>query len=257
MYDAVIVAISRGGKQIEDSMSNVILQEGDTLLLETDPQFYMKNKNSQDFHLISQLEDAATPRYDKAILSCVVLVGMIIAATFFGTGMFRAAAVAAAILIATRCITFTQAYRSVDMQVLLVIIAAFGIGRAMEKTGAASFIAHQMVGLGGGSPWIALSMLYLTTSILTEMVTNNAAALILWPISLAMATQMGVDWTPYAFAIMMGASASFATPIGYQCNMMVYGPGGYRFSDFLKIGIPMNIAGWIICSLLIPMIWPF
>ena len=257
MYDAVIVAISRGGKQIEGSMSDVILQEGDTLLLETSPQFYMQNKNSQDFHLISQLEDSAAPRYDKAILSCVVLVGMIVAATFFGTGMFRAAAVAAAILLATRCITFSQAYRSVDMQVLLVIIAAFGIGRAMEKTGAAAFIAHQMVGLGGGNPWIALSMLYLTTSILTEMVTNNAAALILWPISLAMANQMGVDWTPYAFAIMMGASASFATPIGYQCNMMVFGPGGYRFSDFLKIGVPMNIAGWIICSILIPMIWPF
>jgi di/tricarboxylate transporter len=257
LYDAVIVAISRGGNQLSGSLGNVILEEGDTLLLETNPQFYLRNKNSQDFHLISQLEESAAPRYDKAVLACVVLVGMIFSATFFGIGMFTASAIAAAVLLITRCITFSQAYKSVDMQVLLVIIAAFGIGKAMEKTGAAAFIANFMVGLGGGSPWMALSMLYITTSILTEMVTNNAAALILWPISLAMANQMGVDWTPFAFAIMMGASASFATPIGYQCNMMVFGPGGYRFSDFLKIGIPMNLFGWIICSILIPIIWPF
>lgn len=257
LYDAVVVAISRAGVQLSGSMSSVVLEEGDTLLLETNPQFYLRNKNSQDFHLISQLEESAAPRYDKAILSCVVMLSMIVGATFFDIGMFTAAAIAAAVLLATRCITFSQAYKSVDMQVLLVIIAAFGIGKAMEKTGAAAFIATQMVSLGGGSPWIALSMLYLTTSILTEMVTNNAAALILWPISLAMANQMGVDWTPFAFAIMMGASASFATPIGYQCNMMVFGPGGYRFSDFLRIGIPMNIIGWAICSILIPIIWPF
>jgi len=100
-------------------------------------------------------------------------------------------------------------------------------------------------------------MLYLTTSILTEMVTNNAAALILWPIAMSMAGQMDVSFVPFAFAIMMGASASFATPIGYQCNMMVYGPGGYRFSDFLKIGVPMNIIMWLVASTLIPRIWPF
>jgi di/tricarboxylate transporter len=257
IYDAVVVAISRGGKQITGSLGNVVLEEGDTLLLETNPSFYERNKNSQDFHLISQLEESATPRYNKAILSCVVMVGMIFCATFFDVGMFKAAVVATAILMATRCITFSQAYKNLDMQVLLVIIAAFGIGKAMEKTGAAAFIATQMVSLGGGSPWMALSMLYITTSILTEMVTNNAAALILWPIAYAMATQMGVSWTPFAFAIMMGASASFATPIGYQCNMMVFGPGGYRFSDFLKIGIPMNLIAWVIMSILIPLIWPF
>jgi di/tricarboxylate transporter len=257
LYDAVVVAISRGGEQIQGSLGDVLLKEGDTLLLETNPDFYARNKNSQDFHLISQLEESAAPRYNKAILSVVVLVGMIFVATFFDVGMFKASVVAAAILLATRCITFTQAYKSVDMQVLLVIIAAFGIGKAMEKTGAAEFIATQMVSLGGGSPWMALSMLYITTSILTEMVTNNAAALILWPIAYAMATQMGVSWTPFAFAIMMGASASFATPIGYQCNMMVFGPGGYRFSDFLKIGIPMNLIAWVIMSVLIPMIWKF
>jgi len=257
IYDAVLVGLSRGGKQIKDSLGSVILQEGDTLLLETHPLFYLRNKDSNEFHLISQLQESSAPRYNKAIFAMVVLLGMVVAASAGGVGMFQAACVAAAILMITRCITVSQAYRSVDMQVLLVIIAAFGIGRAMEKTGAAAFIARQMVGLAGGNPHFVLSMLYLTCSILTEMVTNNAAALILWPIAYSMAGQMQVSYVPFAFAIMMGASASFATPIGYQCNMMVYGPGGYRFSDFLRIGIPMNMVMWLVASTLIPMIWPF
>jgi di/tricarboxylate transporter len=257
IYDAVLVALSRGGRQIKDSLGGVVLQEGDTLLLETHPLFYLRNKDSNEFHLISQLEESSAPRYNKAIFAMLVLLAMVILASVGGIGMFKAAVFAAAVLLITRCITASQAYRSVDMQVLLVIIAAFGIGRAMEKTGAAAMIAKQMVGLVAGNPHLVLSMLYLTCSILTEMVTNNAAALILWPIAMSMATQMGVNFLPFAFAIMMGASASFATPIGYQCNMMVYGPGGYRFSDFLRIGVPMNIIMWIVASTMIPFIWPF
>ncbi|NQU23043.1 MAG: TRAP transporter large permease subunit [Candidatus Nealsonbacteria bacterium] len=171
--------------------------------------------------------------------------------------MFKAATIAAAALLITRCMTPVQALRSIDAQVLLVIVAAFGIGNAMQITGAAEFIAVQLIGLGGGNPWLVLSIIYITTSILTEMVTNNAAALLLFPIAMATSNQMGISPTPFVFAIMMGASASFATPIGYQCNMMVYGPGGYRFKDFLKIGVPMNLLMWLVASLLIPLIWPF
>ncbi len=257
VYDAVVVAVSRGGNQIKGTIGNIVLQEGDTLLLETHPSFYMRHRRSQHFHLISQLEDSSAPRHSKALFSIAVLLSMVLLASITSMGMFRAAALAAAVLMITRCITPSQAMRSVDMQVLLVIIAAFGIGNAMQKTGAAEFIARQAVGLVAGNPWLVLSMLYLTTSILTEMVTNNAAALILFPIAMAMAGQMDVNFTPFVFAIMMGGSASFATPIGYQCNMMVYGPGGYRFSDFLKIGVPMNIAMWIVASILIPTVWPF
>lgn len=257
IYNAVVVAVSRGGNQLKGTIGNIVLQEGDTLLLETHPSFYMRHRRSQHFHLISQLKDSSAPRHGKAIFSVAVLIGMVLLASVAGLGMFKSAAIAAAVLMITRCITPSQAMRSVDMQVLLVIIAAFGIGKAMEITGAAEFIAKTMVGLAAGNPWMVLSLLYLTTSILTEMVTNNAAALILFPISMAMADQMGVNFAPFVFAIMMGASASFATPIGYQCNMMVFGPGGYRFSDFLKIGVPMNLTMWIVASILIPLIWPF
>jgi len=257
LYDSVIVAVSRAGSQIKGTIGNIVLQSGDTLLLETHPSFYVRHRNSRDFYLISQLEESSSPRHNKAIFSVMVLIGMVLLASFGGIGMFKSSIIAATILLITRCITPPQALRSIDTQVLLVIIAAFGIGKAMEITGAAGFIAAQAVGLGHGNPWLILAALYLTTSILTEMVTNNAAALILFPIAMATANQMGVNVTPYIFAIMMGASASFATPIGYQCNMMVFGPGGYRFSDYLKIGIPMNLIMWITASILIPIIWPF
>ena len=257
IYDAVVVAVSRGGRRIKGSIGDVVLQAGDTLLLETHPSFYYRHRNSQAFYLISQLEDSSAPRHNKAILAILVLLGMVTLASFGGVGMFKAAVIAATVLLITRCMTPVQALRSIDVQVLLVIVAAFGIGNAMQITGAAEFIAVQLIGLGGGNPWLVLSIIYITTSILTEMVTNNAAALLLFPIAMATSNQMGVSPTPFVFAIMLGASASFATPIGYQCNMMVYGPGGYRFKDFLKIGVPMNLLMWLVASLLIPLIWPF
>jgi di/tricarboxylate transporter len=256
IYDAVVVAVSRAGRRIDGTIVGIVLQAGDTVLMETHPSFYLRHKNSRDFYLISQLEDSSAPRHNRAIFAIVVLLGMVALASIGGLGMFKAAVIAAAVFLVTRTLTPAQALRSIDVQVLLVIVAAFGIGNAMQKTGAAEFIATKMVGLAEGNPWLVLSMLYITTSILTEMVTNNAAALILFPISMAMAGQMEVNVTPFVFAIMMGASASFATPIGYQCNMMVYGPGGYRFSDFLKIGVPMNLLMWLLASVLIPTIWP-
>ena len=257
VYNAVVVAVSRGGERLSTSIGDIVLEAGDTLLLETHPSFYVQHRNSKDFFLISQLDDASSPRHDKAILAILILLSMVGLAAFEVLDMFMAASLAAAALLLTRCITPAQALRSIDGQVLLVIVAAFGIGAAMEKTGAAKMIAMELVGLVKGNPWLVLSVMYAVTSLLTEMVTNNAAALILFPIALSTATQMGVSPMPFAIAIMMGASASFATPIGYQCNMMVYGPGGYRFTDFLRIGVPMNIIMWITASILIPMIWPF
>lgn len=257
IYDAVVVAVSRGGHQIKGTIGNIVIQAGDTLLLETHPSFYERHRNSKDFYLVSQLEESSSPRHNKSIFTTLVLIAMVSLAAFEVLDMFQASVIAAAILLITRSITPSQAMRSLDMQVLLVIIAAFGIGSAMEITGAAKYIAENLISLAQGNPWLVLSIMYITTSILTEMVTNNAAALLMFPIAMASASGMGVSVTPYVFAIMMSASASFATPIGYQCNMMVYGPGGYKFSDFLRIGVPMNLLNWGICSFLIPMIWPF
>ena len=257
IYNAVVVAISRNGHQIKQSIGDVVIRVGDTLLLESPPSFYTRHRNSKDFYLVSQLEETAAPRHGKAILASLILLAMVGLAASGIMGMLNAAALAAAALLLTGCLTTSQAVRSIDWQVLFVIVSAFGIGKAMQVTGAAEVIATQLVGLVEGNPWLVLAVLYGVTSLMTELVTNNAAALILFPIAMSTAGQMDVSIQPFAIAIMLGASASFATPIGYQTNMMVYGPGGYHFTDFLKIGVPMNILMLLTASLLIPVMFPF
>ena len=257
VYNAAVVAVSRSGAQIRGSIGDVVLHTGDTLLLESRPSFYTRHRNSRDFFLISRLEESSPIRHTRAILSMVILITMVVLAATGTMGMLNAAALAATALLMTRCLTPVEAMRSIDWQVLLVIIAAFGIGKAMQITGAAELIASSLVGLVQNSPWLVLGIIYGCTSLFTELITNNAGALLMYPIAMATAQQMGVSVMPFTIAIMMGASASFATPIGYQTNMMVFGPGGYRFADFLKIGVPMNLLMLVVATLLIPLFWPF
>ncbi len=256
-YAAAVIGISREGRRIEQSIADSKLQAGDSLLIEAAPSFRLRHRHSRDFFLISQLDDSSPPRFTKAWLAFGILLGMIALASSGVMGMLNAAAIAAALLLMTRCLTTAQAMRSVDWQVLLVIVAAFGIGKAMQITGAAAAIAHSLTGLVGDNPWAVLMVIYALTSLFTEVITNNAGALLMFPIALSVSQQMGVNMMPFTIAIMMGASASFATPIGYQTNMMVYGPGGYRFADYLKIGVPMNVLMCLVASALIPFIWPF
>jgi di/tricarboxylate transporter len=257
IYNAVVIAVSRSGHHLKGSIGDIVIQDGDTLLLESHPSFYTRHRISKDFFLISQLEDSSPPRHKKAILAFGILITMVGLATTGVMSMLNAAALAAGLLLVTRCMVCSQAMRSIDWQVLLVIISAFGIGKAMQKTGAAEMIATSLVGMVQGNPWLVLAVIYACTSLFTELITNNAGALLMFPIAMSTSVQMDVNLLPFVIAIMMGASASFATPIGYQTNMMVFGPGGYRFSDFLKIGIPMNLLMWLTASLLIPIIWPF
>lgn len=257
IYNAAVVAVSRSGHQLKGPIGDVVIRVGDTLLLETTSSFYTRHRNSRDFYLISQRKDSTPINHKKAFLAFLILVTMVVLASSGMMGMLNAAALAAGALLVTRCTTPAQVMRSIDWQVLLVIIAAFGIGEAMKITGAAEMIASTLVGLVKGSPWLVLAVIYGCTSLFTEVITNNAGALLMFPIAMATAEKMGVNPMPFTVAIMMGASASFATPIGYQTNMMVYGPGGYRFSDYLKIGIPMNLLMLVVASLLIPFFWPF
>jgi di/tricarboxylate transporter len=145
----------------------------------------------------------------------------------------------------------------VDWSVLIVIGAALGLGQALETSGAANTIAQNLIRFAGGNPWIVLLVVCFVTTLFTEMITNNAAAVLVFPIALSSAQSLGVNFMPFIMAIMVGASASFSTPIGYQTNLMVYGPGGYRFTDYLRIGIPLNLLIMAISVTLTPLIWPF
>jgi di/tricarboxylate transporter len=186
------------------------------------------------------------------------LIGMVTLSACGILDILKAAILAAVILIVSKCITVVEARRSIELNVLIVIAAALGISKALEKTGAAGFLArHVIETVHDMGPIGLLAAIYLVTSIMTELITNNAAAALIFPIAMAVAGQQGLNPMPFAVAIAVAASASFATPIGYQTNLMVYGPGGYRFTDFLKLGIPLNLLFMIVALIVIPMVWGF
>jgi len=160
------------------------------------------------------------------------------------------------LMLLTGCLSVSQAEKSLDMPVLLTIAAWFALGAALQKTGVAALLADTVVALSGGRPWLLLVLTYATVSLLTETITNNAAAVIMVPLVLAVTQQAGLNPEPFMFAIMIAASASFATPLGYQTNLMVYGPGGYRFSDFLRAGIPMNLLVGAVAITVLLLGWP-
>jgi di/tricarboxylate transporter len=160
-------------------------------------------------------------------------------------------------MIVTRCCRVAEARRSVDWEVLLAIAASFAIGKGLEVSGAASVMAGGMIGLAGSDPWLSLAVLYAVTLIVTELITNNAAAALMFPLALSTAAGLGVNYMPFIITIMMAASAGFATPMGYQTNLMVYGPGGYRFSDYLKIGVPLDILVGVVTVAITPFVFPF
>lgn len=140
--------------------------------------------------------------------------------------------------------------------VLVVIAASLALGISLENTGAAEFVAHQLIALAGGNPFLTLAMVYLVTMLLTEMITNNAAAVLVFSVAMSAAEQLGVDFKPFAMCIMMAASACFSTPIGYQTNLMVMAPGGYRFSDYPRVGIPLNLLMWCVTVPIAAWVWP-
>ncbi len=256
-YDAVVIAVARNGERLPGKMGDIVLKPGDILLLETRLSFQKQNKNSRDFLLISELTHAKLPRHDKAWLAMGILSAMVLTAALGILPMLHAALVAAILMIATGCTGVNSARASIDWNVLVVIGAAMGIGAAMSISGAALGVAHAWLALAGNHPWLALIAVYTITSMMTEVITNNAAAVLIFPIALAAAESMGVSPWPYIACIMMAASASFATPIGYQTNLMVYGPGGYRFSDYARIGVVLNLTLGVVAVILAPLIWPF
>lgn len=256
-YDAVVLAVSRNGERLEGKIGDIRLQPGDTLLLEAGDAFLEQQRSSRDFYLVSSIPDSQPIRHEKAPLALVILVGMVVLATFGWMSMLKAAVLAAIAMVVLGCCSPVRALRSIEWSVLLVIAAALGLGKALEVTGAAETIALTFIQLAGDNPWVALVVVYGITTMLTEMITNNAAAALMFPISLALAESLGVNFMPYVIAIMIGASASFMTPIGYQTNLMVYGPGGYKFTDFVRIGLPLNLTFWAITVTLTPLVFPF
>lgn len=256
-YNAAVIAVARNGEQLRQKIGDIELKAGDTLMLLAHHSFVDRQRNSRDFYLVSSVDGYQPPRHNKAGIALLILVAMVGSVTFGWLSMLKAAMLGAAAMLITRCTSSSVARRDVDWMVLITIAASFGIGEALEKTGGAAHIAEMLNSFGAGDAFIALVTIYVITVIFTELITNNAAAALMFPIALATAKALGVDPMPFVIAILFAASASFATPIGYQTNLMVMGPGGYRFTDYFRAGIPITILVGIITLTLIPMFWSF
>ncbi|MCU0880426.1 MAG: SLC13 family permease [Pirellulaceae bacterium] len=256
-YNAVVVAVARNGQRLHQKIGDIEVHAGDVLLVEAHPSFADQHKNSRDFFLVSAVDQSNPRRHELALVAVGLLVAMVVLVSLGFVSMLVAAMVTAGLMIGLRCLSIDAARRSIDWEVLLAIAASFALGLALEKTGAAKMIAQSTIALGGGSPWVTLAIIYFVTLVVTELITNNAAAALMFPFALAIANSLEVSYLPFVIAVMMAASAGFATPIGYQTNLMVYGPGGYRFSDYLKVGIPLDLLVMAVTVILAPLVFPF
>ena len=259
VYGAVVIAISRNGARIENvKLGTVTLKEGDVLLLETKEAFMNAYGSSREFLLVRRIEDSEPVRHERAPIAGMILLGVILTATFqpFGFEMFHAALLGAGLMIATRCCTGAQARRALNVRMIFVIAGSIALGLALEKSGTAAYFAGQLVAWSQGNMLATIACLYFATFVLTELLSNATAAALVFPIAMQAATAESGGFDPKyaAIIVMIGASASFATPIGYQTNLMVQGPGGYRFSDYMKIGIPLGLLTGVVA---VAAIWFF
>jgi len=257
LYGAAIISISREGGRIPGKVGDIVFRPGDTLLVEAGSNFADKHRYSRDFLLVSALQDSAPPDFGRAPLALGILILMIAVATAEWVPLFEASFIAAGLMVATGCLTMQIATRSIEYHIVAGIAASFAMGVALTQSGAAAMIGDGLVSLAAGNPYLVLAALYLVTVIVTELITNNAAGVLMFPIAISVAEAAGVGYMPFVVAVMVAASCGFITPIGYQTNLMVYGPGGYRFMDFVRFGLPLNFICGIITLLVVPKVWPF
>ena len=257
-YHVLVLAVHRGGGAIlERDFANLELEAGDTLLLQGEEPAIQRLELDDDFLLLTPVQHQPRRR-SKRHLAIALAVAVVVLATVGVLPIAALSLIAAVLCVLTRCLDPHEAYQAIEWRIVMLIFGMLSLGLAMEKTGGADLIAEGLLHLtAGASPWLLLSLVLLLTSLLTEFLSNNAVAVLLTPVVIQLAEEMGVDARPFVMTVVLGASASFATPIGYQTNTLVYGAGGYRFSDFLRVGLPMNLIVWLLGSLLIPWLWPF
>ena len=255
-YGVYPIAVHRRDQNIASKLDEVVVRVGDTLLLEGAPEDIQRLAADMELVDVSQ-PSARAYRRSHAPLAIVALLAIVIMAAFGVAPILLLSIVAVALVLITRCIDAEEAFSFIDGRLLALIFSMLAIGAALNASGAVALIVNAVAPLLSGlPPFLLVWAIYLLTSILTELVSNNAVAVVVTPVAIGLADALGIDARPLVIAVMVAASASFATPIGYQTNTLVYGPGGYRFTDFMRVGIPLNISMGLLASALIPMIWP-
>lgn len=255
LYGVYVLAIHRRGENVTNT-DDIRFDVGDTVLLEGPARGMRQLFDDGILNNLTETTERAMRR-GKAPIAIVALVSVMGLAALGVLPISALALIAATSVVALGCLDHQEAYRAIRWDILMLIFGMLALGTAMEKTGAASLLVGHLAGLTGGmGPLAVLAVLYLVTSFLTEIMSNNAAAILLTPIAIGLGSQLGIDPRPFVVAVMFAASASFATPIGYQTNTLVYSAGGYKFSDFLKIGVPLNLVMFAASMIVIPMFWP-
>ena len=257
VFRATALAVRHRGQLFNQGFADTPLKAGDAILVEIRKENYPELISNKNFVIVSDIE---TPRYrkDKIIPALAVIAGVIISASLGILPIMVGAIIGAVILIIAGCITLEEAYDAIDWKVIFLLGGIISLGLALEKTGAAKYVSDGiLLFMGGWGPVAVVAALYLMTSLLTETMSNNATAVLLAPVAISTAVTMNLSPTPFLMAIAFAASASFMTPVGYQTNTMIYGVGRYKFSDFIKVGAPLNLLFWVLATILIPVFFPF
>ncbi|HSM04716.1 MAG TPA: SLC13 family permease [Longimicrobiales bacterium] len=257
-YQATVLAIHRAGDRVHAKLGDVRIRHGDTLILVADAGFVRRWRDRSDFLLVSDLGGSAPTGSRKAGLTLAIAVGMVLAAATGLLPMLEASLLAALILLGTRVLTPEEAARAVHLEVIVLIGAAFGLGAALSNSGVADALAGGVVAATRAvGPAGILFGVAVVTSLMTEIISNNAAVVLVFPVAMAAAAAAGLDPRPFAVAVALAGSSSFLSPIGYQTNTMVYGPGGYRVLDYTRLGLPLNLLVLALITALVPRVWPF
>ena len=256
-FGATVLAIRHHDEIRHNRLTTTPLSAGDALLIESPKSQLARLKRRREFVVVSDVGPLdEKPR--RRLTAVLIVVGVIVAAATGMVHISAAALVGAILLILTGSLRVDEAYRAVDWQVIFLLGGILPLGIALQKTGGADLLANLLINwVGDHGPTAILAAIYLVTTVLTAFMSNTATAALLIPIAITAAASLGIDPRPLVVAIAFGASASFMTPVGYQTNLLVYGPGSYRFSDYIKVGVPLTLIFWVLSTLLIPLAWPF
>ena len=255
-YQALVLAMQRRGETINDKLSSIILSMGDVLLVQAHEEEITTLRRSNDFIVLNEVPGAVLRR--KAPLAIGIILAVVGLAAFDVFPILVTAVLGCVAMLVTRVLRLEEAYGAINWQVIFLLAGILPLGLAMQTSGAAGGLAERALGLVGDmGPVAVLAVIYLMTSVMTDTMTNAAAAVLLAPIAISTAEQIGVDPRPFLMAITFAASTGFSTPVGYQTNTMIYNPGGYRYTDFLRAGMPLNILFCILSVIFIPRLWAF
>lgn len=257
-YDAGVIAIHRNNQRIKSRVGDIVLKTGDTLLLLADNAFIDSHKYSADFYVVTDVAPPENLNQDmrKGWISLIALISMILVVTLGWLTMLEAMLVLVVLMIGFKFISPNEIKKFVQFDVILLIASAFAVGAAMTESGLAEYIARGLTTLAAPLGIMGvIVIIYIVTNMFTEIITNSAAAVLMFPIALEVSAGMGIDYMGLIVTVAIAASASFMTPIGYQTNLIVYGPGGYKFSDYLKVGAPLSFITMTIASVVIYMVW--